>query len=362
MTWRGPFKVIENVFENNTKVIINEKERIYHVNLLKKYLTRVEIVNEKQLKHEPETSRITMNANANVIIDNEEEDTEMIKCVEVQGKEDWTNVNINENLSKGKNVELEGIIKWYEQTFTDSPGYSNVTEHKINVVTNEPVYSKSYQMPFRQEVRDEIEKMLETGVIRKSDSAYASPIVVVKKNDKTKRICVDYRKLNAITVFDPEPMTAADDILQQLSSSKYFSKLDMTKGYWQIAVNEEDIHKTAFVSPDGHYEWIRMTFGLINAGATLVRAMRQVLRGLDGVTFYMDDIIIFSNTREENKETVRQVLQRFSQHDITLRPSKCSFGENKIEFIVHVIDNGTKFKTPRDKERGTELPRPYRIL
>ena len=75
-------------------------------------------------------------------------------------------------------------------------------------------------------------------------------------------------------------MTAADDILQQLSSSKYFSKLDMTKGYWQIAVNEEDIHKTAFVTPDGHYEWIQMPFGLMNAGATLVRAMRQILRGL----------------------------------------------------------------------------------
>ena len=193
MAWRGPFKVIEKVFENNTKVIINGKERTYRVNLLKKYLTRGEIVKEKQLKHEPETSRTTMNANANVIIDNEEEDTEMIKCVEVQRKENWTNVNINENLSKGKKVELEGIIKCYERTFTDSPGYSNVTEHKINV--DEPVYSKPYQMPFtvRQEVRDLIEKMLETGVIRKSDSAYASPLVLVKKKDKTKRICVDYR-------------------------------------------------------------------------------------------------------------------------------------------------------------------------
>ena len=95
-------------------------------------------------------------------------------------------------------------------------------------------------------------------------------------------------------------------------------------------MNEEDIHKTAFVTPDGHYEWIRMPFGQMNADATLVRAMRPILRGLDGVTFYMDDIIIFSNTWEEHKETVRHVLQRFSEHNITLKPSKYSFSENKI--------------------------------
>ena len=106
MAWRGPFKVIEKVFENNITVMINGKERTYHVNLLKKYLTRGEIVKEKQQKHESETSK-TVNANANVIIDNEEEDMEIIKCVDVQGKEDWTNVNINANLNKGKKVELE---------------------------------------------------------------------------------------------------------------------------------------------------------------------------------------------------------------------------------------------------------------
>ena len=107
IAWRGPFKVTKKVFENNIEVIINGKDRTYHVNLLKKYLTRGEIVKEKQLKHEPETSKQTVNANVNVIIDNEEEDTEMIKCVEVQEKEDWTNVNINSNLSKGKKVELD---------------------------------------------------------------------------------------------------------------------------------------------------------------------------------------------------------------------------------------------------------------
>lgn len=137
-----------------------------------------------------------------------------------------------------------------------------------------------------------------------------------------------------------------------------FSKLDMSKGYWQVAMAPEDIHKTAFVTPDGHFEWLRMPFGLTNAGATLVRLMRKILGKIDNVTFYMDDVMIFSRTWEEHKCTIREVLYHLGQHGITLRPSKCNFGERRIEFIGHHIENGTITPNGSKNKDISEAKRP----
>ena len=105
------------------------------------------------------------------------------------------------------------------------------------------------------------------GVIRESDSPYASPVVVVNKKDNTNRVCVDYRKLNKLTVIDPEPMPTAEHLFQRLSGDKFFTKIDLSKGYWQITILEEDIPKTAFVTPDVSYsyEFLKMPFGMINS-------------------------------------------------------------------------------------------------
>ncbi|KAF6022821.1 hypothetical protein EB796_018855 [Bugula neritina] len=125
--------------------------------------------------------------------------------------------------------------------------------------------------------------MLRMGVIRLSTSPYASPTVIVKKLDGSNRICIDYCKLNRVSVFDLEPMVKTDDVFRKLSKDKYFTKLDLSKGYWQIPVRKEDIPKTAFVTPDGHYEFIKMPFGMVNSGATLVRGLRKLFVNLKGV-------------------------------------------------------------------------------
>ena len=117
----------------------------------------------------------------------------------------------------------------------------------------------------REELRNEEDTMLEMGVVRPLTSPYASPIVMVKKKDGSNRVCVDFRKLNKIT----ESMTTAEDLIRRLSGKKYLLKIDLTKRYWQISVAPEDVHKTAFVTPDGQYEFTRMPFGMVNSGATL---------------------------------------------------------------------------------------------
>ena len=137
---------------------------------------------------------------------------------------------------------------------------------------------------------------------------HISSIVTVKKKDGSNRVCVDFRKLNKITEVDPEPITTAEDLFHRLSVKKYLSKIDLTKGYWQIPVAPVDVYKTAILTPDGQYEFLRMPFGMVNSGATLVRGLKKVLDGLSGVGSYIDDILIYSDSWEEHLRTLKEYV------------------------------------------------------
>ena len=179
--------------------------------------------------------------------------------------------------------------------------------------------------------------MLSLGIIRESNSRFASPIVIVKKNDGSNRICVDYRKLNKLTVADPEPMITADDLFQRLAKSKYYTKIDLSKGYWQIPVAEEDIERTAFITPDGTYDFLRMPFGMKNSGATLVRGMRKILSGVINVDSYIDDLIIHTNDWQAHLQVLGELLRRLREAGLTVKQSKCVFGVKSVEFLEHYI-------------------------
>ena len=187
----------------------------------------------------------------------------------------------------------------------------------------------------RESLRKDIADMIKMGVIRESSSPYASPVVEVKKKDNTNRVYVDYRKLNKLTVFDPEPMPTAEHLFQKLSGDKFFSKIDLSKGYWQIAIPEEDIPKTAFVTPDGSYEFLKMPFGMINSAATLKRAMKKLIEDLDDVDFYWDDILVHTRTWEEHIRALRELFSRLVQAGLTIRPTKCLCGVNSVDILGH---------------------------
>ena len=160
------------------------------------------------------------------------------------------------------------------------------------------------------------------GVIRRSNSPYSSPIEIVQKKDGTLRICPDYRKLNKISIFDPEPMNTAEDIMANMNQAKYYTKLNLCKGYWQIPMYEANIEKTAFITQDGHYEFTRKAFGFVISGATLAKGLREVLKNHGNVVIYVDDIIVYNNTLKENLKTIEKVLQKQKEVSITLKPSK----------------------------------------
>ena len=190
----------------------------------------------------------------------------------------------------------------------------------------------------RESLRKDIADMIKMGVIRESSLPYASPVVVVKKKDNINQVCVDYRKLNKLTVIDPETMPTAEHLFQKLSGDKLFTKIDINKGYWQITISEEDIAKTAFVTPDGSYEFLKMPFGMINSTATLKRAMKKLIEDLDSVDFYWEDILVHTRTWEEHIKALRELFARLLETGMTFRPTKCSFGASCVDFLGHQLE------------------------
>jgi hypothetical protein len=222
------------------------------------------------------------------------------------------------------------------------------------------VRSKPYPIPFkaRESLKKDIDDMKRLNIIRESRSTYASPVVVVKKKDGSDRVCIDYRKLNKITEFDPEPMPTAEDLFRQVSGSKIFSKIDLSKGYWQVPVREQDIPKTAFVTPDGSYECLRMPFGMVNSGATLKRGMRKMLEGMDHVVCYWDDLLVHTETWDQHLKTLRELFRRLTDANLTVRPSKCILGTDNIDFIGHSLKAGWKGVLAENVEKILRAPRP----
>jgi len=151
-------------------------------------------------------------------------------------------------------------------------------------------------------VQNEIDEMLKMCIITHSDRPWTSPIVIVPKPDGSIRLCVDYRRVNSLTVPDPFPLPRVEVLVEKLGQANYLTKVDMTRGYWQVPLDDASIPVSAFVTPTGHFQWRYMPFGLNNAPATFSRLVTTLLKGLEYCSgSYLDDIIIFSNTWEEHQ-------------------------------------------------------------
>lgn len=181
-----------------------------------------------------------------------------------------------------------------------------------------------------------IKQLLEANMIKPSVSPYSSPVILVKKKDGTWRLCVDYRQLNSNTVKNKYPIPMIEDLLDALFGAQIFSKIDLRSGYHQIRINEQDIHKTAFTTHLGYFEYVVMPFGLTNAPATFQTLMNTVLAEFlrKFALVFFDDILIYSTLIQEHIQHLRAVLQALRDNKLFAKLSKCTFGQLEIEFWV----------------------------
>src|SRR5437762_363442 len=211
-----------------------------------------------------------------------------------------------------------------------------------------------------QELKCQLDQLLKDGKISPSTSPYGAPVLFVKKKDGSLRMCIDYPALNSQTIQNRHALPRIDELFDRLHGAKVFSKIDLTSGYYQIAIDPKDRYKTAFRTRYGHYEFNVMPFGLTNAPATFQTLMNDIFRDLLDicVIVYLDDILIYSKNKEEHEQQLRQVLQRLKDHQLYAKLSKCTFFSSSIEYLGHIADGEGLRPNPQLVQALTDFPQP----
>ena len=408
--WKGPYTV-KGVNHPDYTIVVNGRDKLFHANMLKRYHRREHSATASVCSHaeceglprpevttsvgshvswsdvgpeivEPpsprrqsadqrdmDTTRRDMRLQdatacaAGVVI--EDDDTANLPTLDISGnqqsEEDYTYVKYGPELSDQQREKAESIIAKNRAALSTKPGcYKGEAQLSIDLSSTVPVRRRMYDLPYtsKQIVEKEINAMLELGVIEKSRSAYAAPVVLVQKKDGDVRFCVDYRNLNKVTVFDAEPIPNMDSLFVELGSSRYFTKIDLAKGYWQIPVKPQDRHKTAFATHLGLFQFTRMPFGLLSAPAVFERMMRELhLEESEAVNFF-DDILVHGTQFDHHLKHVDEVLQKISNAGLTAKPSKVEIGFHKLEFLGHVVGEGMIRPEENKVKKIMEIPTP----
>ncbi|CAM4532736.1 unnamed protein product [Lepidochelys kempii] len=310
--WEGPFKVVKQLNEVNYVVELSNRahhRRVYHVNMMKPYYARGNVVS-------------------------------------IPWDQNWfppDTIPLSDQLTPAQQAEVRGVLHPYRQLFSNQPGHTNLTVHRVQTGSHPPIRCSPFRVPGKtaQDLEREVRDMLDLGVIQPSASPWASPVVLVPKKDGSVRFCVDYRKLSAITVSDAYPMPRPDELLDKLGGARYLTTMDLTKGYWQVPLDADARLKSAFITPLGLYEFLTLPFGLKGAPATFQHLVDQLLRGMESFAVaYIDDICVFSQTWEDHVSQVRQVLDRLQGAGLTVKAEKCKVGMAEVSYLGHRVGSG----------------------
>ncbi|CAF1425819.1 unnamed protein product [Adineta ricciae] len=272
----------------------------------------------------------------------------------------------NTDLTNDQKEKLEELLEKYPDVFTNKPGKTTKLKHEIHIKEGtRPINAPPYRCApnRRQIIEDNITEMLKEKIITPSNSPWASPVVLAPKKDGSLRFCIDYRKLNAVTVRDAYPIPRVDDTLDALDEAKFISTLDLRSGYWQVEMDPESQAMTAFISHKGLYEFKVMPYGLTNAPATFQRLMDIVLAGLKwkSCLVYIDDVIIYSSNFNQHINDLTEVFDALRNANLTLKASKCHFCRNEIKYLGHIITKQGIKPDPDLIASVTKFPRPQKL-
>ena len=235
---------------------------------------------------------------------------------------------------------IDEVMRQYTDVFDEdlsNLGHCDIIPLTVNVDGHRPIRQIAYRTPLpKRNVADEqVDEMLKAGVIQTSTSPWAAPVTLTPKKDGSYRFCIDYRKLNAVTVKDCYPLPLIQDIFDQLGGTKLFSTLDLKSGHWQIPVDPKDRQKTAFTCHRGLFEFNRMPFGL----AIFQKTMDKVLHGLIGVCcfVYIDDIIIYSRNAAEHAHHLKLVMDRLRAAGLKVKPGNCKIAQTEVKLLGYIV-------------------------
>jgi transposase InsO family protein len=259
---------------------------------------------------------------------------------------------------------IQLLLFRFESSFDTSKYTVTHTQlsHVIETYPHTPPVTKCYPSnpTSISEMRLIINKLLEAGLVRQSQSSYAAPALLIKKKDETWRLVIDYKKLNAITIKDNYPLPNMEVTLQTLGAGySYFTKLDLKSGFWQLPIDEKDRYKTAFTTPFGLFEWLVLPQGLRNAPPSFQRIMNNILGSYSEFCLvYLDDIVIFSHDFNQHLFHLEQILNALRSHNLILTSTKCEIAKQKIEYLGHMISSTTISPLPEKIKSIILLPEP----
>ena len=378
LKWKGPYKIVGKVGLYDYKVQVDDHHvKVYHINMLK-------LFNQREVKNLPEEAKIPSEQDENLyqdvhalladtaavasVFDEDPddptgmslEDREMIVHYNTIQKESYLDVKINPNLPKTQIKILEDLVKEFSDLFTDVPKATDLERHVIHLRENEICQSKPYPVPINAlpNLDKELDELLRLGIIVPSSSYFTSPLVLVKKPDGSTRVCVNYKKLNAISFMQPEPMNNISEIFDKLGGKKIYSKFDLCKGYYQIEMAPESVDLTTFTSHRGNFAFKRMPFGLSSAPATFTRMMRKLLANAENLDSYLDDVLAHTRTFEEHIKTLRNFFTRVREANLAIKPSKCQLGYTGLDFLGHKVHEDTRTPSEELLNKIFEAARP----
>jgi hypothetical protein len=235
---------------------------------------------------------------------------------------------------------------------------SRDVDHRIELTQTTPPAPRSvYRMSPSEldELKKQLDELLAAGFVQPSKSPFGAPVLFVKKKDGAMRMCIDYRDLNRITIKNRYPLPRVEELFDRLKGAQFFSKIDLRSGYHQVRIHPEDVHKTAFRTRYGHYEFLVLPFGLTNAPATFMHLMQSIFGPyLDHfVIVFLDDILIYSKTAEEHEQHVRKVLELLRKNKLYAKASKCEFFKQELSFLGHVV-SAEGVSMERDKVKAIQ--------
>jgi len=262
-------------------------------------------------------------------------------------------------------MSLDNLLVKYDEIFSRCDQEVGLIENATHNIELEKdciisLPNRRIPMAYIEKVDEAINDLLKSNVIRKSKSPFNSPLVVVPKKDNSVRLCVDYRRLNEMTVKESFYFPDSSELFDRLGGNSIFSTLDMQKGYYQVRMAQNAIEKTAFSCPQGHFEFLRMPFGLCGAPCTFQKTIQRVLSEENNkiCLIYLDDIIIYGKTMQEHNERLETVLKKLSSAGIKLSRNKCIFGKSSVKFLGHVIDSKGISTDPSKTEKIQNWKRP----